>query len=172
MASTEPGSAASGAMLFCAIAIGSSASIRIRYRAMRVSAPKRFSWRVSGWSEFTRARHGHDKEQKREAGGGLPQYSRRLEVELCRHLDDARIAGLRDLSEGPAEAPGVGVQELRMVEGVEELRAELERLVLADLEVLVDGDVEVVDPWPAQHVASHVAESEHGHVSAIQVHGI
>ena len=53
--------------------------------------------------------------------------------------------GARDGS-GPAEADGrIGQTELRMIEAVEELRAELQLASFAELDLLGDREIKVIE---------------------------
>ena len=54
----------------------------------------------------------------------------------------------------------VRVAEVRVVESVKELAAELEPDALADVEVLEDAEVPVGERWPAQRVPAQIAVSE------------
>src|ERR1019366_8672914 len=71
----------------------------------------------------------------------------------------------RHLPECPTVRAVIRVVELHVIERVEELRAELQRLALGEPEILHDGKVPVVDARPAQHITSHVAVAEHRHAS-------
>src|SRR6266850_531842 len=84
---------------------------------------------------------------------GLSCSIRRLEAVFQRELDHPRIdAGRRDLPEGPRPHVGKGIcssravvriRELRMVEGVEEFSAELDRMILPDPDPFQNSDVPV-----------------------------
>src|SRR5262245_21360766 len=80
-------------------------------------------------------------------------YSIKLKTVFQRELDDTRVhAGGRDLSEVARPHVGKGIcapssvvriTELRMVEGVEEFGAELDRMILQDLDPFQNRDVPV-----------------------------
>src|SRR5207247_1858577 len=55
---------------------------------------------------------------------------------------------------------GRGLSEVRMVEDVEELAAELQLYLLANFEILEQGEVEVFEAGSADCVASRVPEAE------------
>jgi hypothetical protein len=65
------------------------------------------------------------------------------EVELSRELDTSRGVGAGDGSEVTVPQVAVGHEEIRMVEGIEELHAELRSHVLADRPVLLYAEVPI-----------------------------
>src|SRR5215212_8553718 len=83
-----------------------------------------------------------------------------LKVQLEGELDDARAgAGLCDAAEGRGHRDvAVRVGEVRPVEDVEELRAELAAHGLRERQVLDDGEVNVLLARPRQDVAPRIAE--------------
>src|SRR4051812_44197036 len=93
------------------------------------------------------------------------RWGRSSEVVLERELNLAHVgAGRRNRAEARdgrfvrASPSGVGCSKLDVIRRVEHLHAELERLALADAEVLHRGEVDVDLPGTAQVIARAVAE--------------
>jgi hypothetical protein len=61
-----------------------------------------------------------------------------LEIKLQSKLNDARGPGRSDLAERAAPALVVRIKKLSVIEGIEELGAELERFVFSEGRLLVD----------------------------------
>src|SRR5688572_26073350 len=79
-------------------------------------------------------------------------------IEFQPELNDPPRRGREDLPEA-ARFPGdVGRPEVRMVERVEELRAELDVAPRVDGEILRQREVEVGHPWAAHDADAGVAE--------------
>ena len=98
------------------------------------------------------------KEARRPNAPGGPQLPGPSEDQLRSQLDDATVASGRDHTEVRRGQVLRHVQELRMVEGVEGLHAELQRRVLRELEVLEEAEVQAVLAGPSQDAAAGVAE--------------
>jgi hypothetical protein len=75
-----------------------------------------------------------------------------LVVKLQRELHQSRASGLTDLTEGSIESVTVRVQELRMIKGVEQFCAKLERLALGQLRPFEKRNVPIVYPRPTYGV--------------------
>src|SRR5215470_5973043 len=85
---------------------------------------------------------------------GLPE-------KLQRHLDVTRIVRRRaDLAELRRAKCCARQRKLRVVEGVEKLRPELQLPLLIKTEGLEHGEVPVVDAWPDHGIAALVADTE------------
>src|ERR1700733_15745214 len=81
-----------------------------------------------------------------------------LEVELQPELDQALPTVGDYLRErGAFEAVVIHSQKLDVVESVEELRAEFERLVLHETGSLGERDIPIVDSRPPQIITGHVS---------------
>ena len=86
---------------------------------------------------------------------GMRPWSRQLKYELYSTLPDARASGAKR----PPKRTGAAVKvtthraraiELRMVEDVEELCAELQRLGFCQPHILEESQVPVIDAWPVK----------------------
>src|ERR1700681_497855 len=83
----------------------------------------------------------------------------RLERELQCKLNIAGIAGTLDAPEIRSVADvAVGIQELSVIEGVEELRSELEVFAFADRQDLLHGKIKIVDSRPAADRPRSIAQ--------------
>ena len=74
------------------------------------------------------------------------------------HLPDAGRTCTGDDPKGSTKEVACGVHKLGMVKGVEELTAELERLGLRQPNVLVKGEVPVIEARPVEELPAGVAE--------------
>ena len=101
---------------------------------------------------------------------GRLQCGEPLKVDLHTQLNNTRAIGGRkgakvavDLVPRRVKPRGrIEAGELRVVEGVVKLEAELHVNRLANGEILEDGDVPVVDAWTADHRLGRVSDSAYG----------
>src|SRR5690242_1347717 len=89
-----------------------------------------------------------------------------LEKELQRKLNFALVVRYRagDACTARNVHSGVGIREVRMVEDVEHLGAELQGPTLIDLEILHRREVKGDQVWPAQHSIRRIAEHVGGNL--------
>src|SRR5205807_4664873 len=80
---------------------------------------------------------------------------------LRSHLDQARrVNGAVDLPEGArSDAHKRGLPERWMIEYVEVVTAQVQRVTLMEFEVLGQGHVPVLLTWPPESIAGHVAKA-------------
>src|SRR5579859_1321495 len=83
---------------------------------------------------------------------------RTLEVELQSELDETRIVRRSDLSKDAGVHVCADTKEGRVVESVEELRAELSVHALGNFEVFDRRKVPVIEAWACDHSSSGIAE--------------
>jgi hypothetical protein len=98
-------------------------------------------------------------------------FSRRLfsllEIKLKAKLNNTHSAIGGDLAKRGAAAEIIGIQELRVIEGVEEFGAELQQFAFGDLGFLGQRKIKVVYAWSAKRVARSGTESKERHASGI-----
>src|SRR5205807_8621559 len=71
-----------------------------------------------------------------------------------------RVNGAVDLPEGArSDAHKRGLPERWMIEYVEEVTAQVQRVTLMEFEVLGQGHVPVLLTWPPESIAGHVAKA-------------
>src|ERR1017187_20830 len=92
-----------------------------------------------------------------EPGNRTALWSRRLERQLQRELNDASVdGGAADLAEARRIQTGVRIREVRVVQDVEDFRAEFHLLPLPNREALEDGKVHVELTGTAEHPNSRI----------------
>jgi hypothetical protein len=97
---------------------------------------------------------------------GRLQCGEPLKVDLHTQLNNARAVGSRKgakiavdlVSQSVKSRGGIEAGELRVIEGVVKLEAELHVNRLANGEILEYGDVPVVDAWAADHRLGGVSD--------------
>src|SRR5690606_38143099 len=85
-----------------------------------------------------------------------------LEDHLQRQLHNTRPARAADQTEVPRGGVAIRVAELSVVEGVEELPAELHSYILRGCEILLDAHIPVVNTRSVERIAAGVAEEALG----------
>jgi hypothetical protein len=75
-----------------------------------------------------------------------------LEVEFCADLDSARFVCAGNLPKIGIRYPGVDTTEVRVVEGVEVLAAQLESDALAHIQILDRSQIPVINPGAKQWI--------------------
>src|ERR1035437_4594633 len=86
-----------------------------------------------------------------------------LKAHAERELNDSRVAGAADLAEGRAVRDArTGGVELRVVEEVEEIAAELRGEPVGDAEGLRQGPIQIESAGGAEHVARAASEGAGG----------
>src|SRR5579862_8946972 len=99
--------------------------------------------------------------RRREAArdfGFAPSLSH-LKIELQGELNQSRIARIQDLSEGRVREVAVWIDELSPIEGVENVRTELEVLCFRDRDALRERDIPLILSRTATNGARRRGES-------------
>src|SRR5947207_3240235 len=89
----------------------------------------------------------------RDSHGAVSKAKTKLKPQLQRELDNPRVRRAHDLAEARPRCD-TGNSEIRVIQRVEELRAELRRNALPNREALRQIEIEILIPRPADDTDS------------------